>query len=546
MNKIWLMMGFAAAFALGAEVMAQEPQKARKPKALLVMLDGLRADALETARTPAIDSLRNGTWAEGYQGTWSRTGLTVPDARPSSAANHTAISTAVNGAKSRVFDNGQTGRGNYKDWPTWLTRVTRASPGTKGLFIYSWGEGNQYPRTENVTFIHNSDANNGANIAKLLSGPDAPDATMYFIDLPDHGGHSCGFYPNSTGYLRTIYRSDTYIANAIAAIKNRPTFKDEDWLILVTADHGGYLRTHGVWGGNATTVPLVMASRKGPAGRIPGVPRHYDLTVTALAHFGIDVTPLKLDGQQITKTVPAAAPRALKDGLAVYLDFQGKTVVNAVKGGPVPKVNGPRAVSGVGEGFLRLAGDKNAAGGVALTGSEKLAFENGTDFTVAVWARLPAAQDGDPVIFSNKDWNRGVNPGIALVAAKKMEGAKAPGVVFNAGCTLPNKARIDIGQFDADPGQWVFFAVTRNAEGACIFYQGRPDGRFNWICDRADGLSLKTNLPFSVGQDGTGNYPRVMDGDLDDFALWTRSLTHEEIKAIYEAGRQGLALGELL
>ena len=39
---------------------------AGKPKALLVMLDGARADALDAARMPAVQSLRDGSWAPGY------------------------------------------------------------------------------------------------------------------------------------------------------------------------------------------------------------------------------------------------------------------------------------------------------------------------------------------------------------------------------------------------------------------------------------------------------------------------------------------------
>lgn len=542
-GKIILVLALASAVA-GCLTSNGGSGQAKKPKALLVMLDGLRADALDAAYTPAIDSLRNGTWAPGYRGCWSNMGLNVPDARPSSAANHTAILTAVDAVKSRVYNNGQTKNGNYKEWPTWLTRVTRAVPGTKGLFIYSWGEGNQYARTENVQFIHASDQANGDNIGKLLAAPDAPDVTEYFVDLPDHGGHGYGFYPMATEYLRTVYQSDVWVGRAIAAIKNRPTFKDEDWIIAVTGDHGGYLRTHGCWGGQASTVPLVLAGRNTPSGRLPGAPRHYDLTATALAHFGLDPVALKLEGRTIVKAAPETAPRALKDGLVAFFDFQGKVPVNAVKNGPVAKLEGNRATSGVGTGFLRFAEGTNTMGGVKLEGSEKLAFEHGTDFAFAVWARLPATQRGDSVIFSNKDWQYGVNPGMAFVAAKQMEAARSPGVVFN--CGMPNRSRVDIGQMDVEPGEWSFYAVVRNSEGVCTVYQGRSNGQLSWCCARDTGMLSKTNLPFYIGQDGTGKYGAQFTGDLDNLAFWTRSLTHEDVKAIFEAGRKGLNVGDLL
>ena len=483
--------------------------RARKPKALLIMLDGARADALAAARMPAVQSLRDGSWAQGYRGAWTLFGQNTPDARPSSAANHTAIFTAVNAEKSRVFQNGQTKNGDYAKWPTWLKRVTDAVPGTKGLFIFSWGEGKQYPSSQNVRFVHDTDANNGKNIGKMLAAPDAPDAIQYFIDLPDHGGHSAGFYPFSREYLHALYTSDTYIAAALDGIRRRPTFEDEDWLVMVTADHGGYARSHGMWGGQASTIPLVLSGRDTPSGRLPGAPRHYDLTATALAHFGLDPAALKLDGHPLVAATPKAAPRALKDGLAAHL-FSGwkKLGVRKVKG------------------------------------SEKLAFENGGDFAMTLWARLPASQTGDPVIFSNKDWNSGMNPGIALVASKATDGVKVPGVCLNAG--RPNKGRIDMGTFDIEPGQWTFYAVVRNSEGVLTVYQGRADGHLNWICARAPDVVVKSGLPFRIGQDGTGAYRHSLSGDVDDFALWTRALSHEDVQKIFEAGRQGVPLGELL
>ena len=480
----------AAAFGVVVHSFAATPLAApvRKPKALLIMLDGARADALAAARMPAVESLCDGSWAPGYSGAWSFTGQTVPDARPSSAANHTAILTAVNAEKSRVFENGQTKDGDYARWPTWLARVTETIPGTRGLFIFAWGEGNQYPRSPNVRFIHDSDVNNGRRIGELLSAPDAPDAIQYFINHPDDAGHGTGFYPFGAHYLPALETIDTYIASALAAIKGRPTFDEEDWLIGVTADHGGYGREHGMWGGQASTIPLVVSGRHIPSGRLVGAPRNYDLTATALAHFGIDPVALGLDGRPLTAAA-SLAPCALGDGL--------------------------------------VTGD----GG-------KPVFENGGDFAAALWARLPAKQTGDPVLFSNKDWTDGANPGVALVAAKRTDGVAVPGVCFNAG--RPDRGRIDIGTFDVEPGQWTFYAVTRNSEGVLTVYQGRSDGILNWCSAYAPDIIVESGLPFRVGQDGTGTYPHRLDGDVKGFSLWTRGLSHEEVRRVFEAGRDGL------
>ncbi|MBR4418111.1 MAG: alkaline phosphatase family protein, partial [Victivallales bacterium] len=283
-----------------------------KPKALLIMLDGFRADAMDNMPIPNINKLRNGTWQPGYKGACSVTGWNLEDARPSSAANHASIATGVTAAKTKVYNNGDTKNGNYAEWPSWLARVaTMPGKNYKALYVYSWGENNDTARHPAVEFHHGTDAANADYLAKLLATPDAPDAILYFIDLPDHGGHGEGFYPHSNKYHETIALSDAFIGKMMDAIASRPTFADEDWMISVTADHGGYAKSHGMYGSTANTVPVLVASKHVKQGIIPGIPKSYDLPVTALAHFGIDVKPLNLDGKVVGQEVSNLPQRPL-------------------------------------------------------------------------------------------------------------------------------------------------------------------------------------------------------------------------------------------
>ena len=522
-------------------------QETRKPKAIMFMLDGLRADALETACAPNIARLRAGTWAPGYRGLSSGVGRTVPDAAPSSAANHTTLATGVTAAKHGVFKNGLTKDGKYAEWPTWLARVAKER-GAKSLFVYSWGENKDLGVDPKVRFLGGSDAANGAELPKIMAAPDAPDAVLYFIDIPDHFGHGTGFYPFGYGYLHGVHEADAFVGDVLAAIRSRPTFDQEDWLVTVTGDHGGYNRAHGMWGGHASTVPLVAAGRHLEQGRIPGSPHHYDLTATTLAHFGFDVAQLKLDGKVLGKAAPAAPSRALKEGLAVLLPFSGG-FANAVAGGPAAKPFGAAgavklAGSGFLDGCLHVAGGTNALGGVRLEGTEKLVFEQGA-FAATMWVRLPADQVGDPAIFGNKDWTSGMNPGFVLTAARPTPNFPRKGVAFNC-ATSDARKRIDAGSFDMTAGAWTFLAVTRSAEGVLMVYQGGADGRFNWIADEAAAASLASGKAICLGQDGTGSYRFNLEGDIDDFALWTRALEPEDVRRIYEAGRKGLGLVDVL
>ena len=111
---------------------------------------------------------------------------------------------------------------------------------------------------------------------------------------------------------------------------------------------------------------------------------------------------------------------------------------------------------------LRVAADAKGACGVSLDGSEKLEFENGSDFTVTLWLRLDRPQSPQAPIFANKDWESGSNPGVVLIGARKTDAVKSFGVCFNCGLSGDAK-RIDMGTFNIDYGEWCFYAVTRRA-----------------------------------------------------------------------------------
>ena len=63
----------------------------RRPMALMVMFDGLRADAIESGEMPNLAALRNGTWQPGYNAAWTVTGQNAPGTPPVSAPNHASI-----------------------------------------------------------------------------------------------------------------------------------------------------------------------------------------------------------------------------------------------------------------------------------------------------------------------------------------------------------------------------------------------------------------------------------------------------------------------
>ena len=559
---------------------------AAAPKTLVVMLDGCRSDVLEHSHVPNIRRLIDGKWQEGYNCAWTPAAQTVPDALSSSAPNHAAIALGVSTKKNNVVNNGYYGKCDYKKYPSFMVRIAEARPDAKTLFMYSWKADEALCPNPKVEFVWSRatatkmglrkgtmracDSANGKEFERRLAAGEVPDATLLFLDCPDHAGHGIhagggvGFYPYSTAYLAAITECDRIVGGCLDAIAKRPAFKDEDWLVIVLSDHGGYAKTHGLKGGHATSIPLIVSSRHVRQGRIPGAARITDVAPTVLEHFGIDYSTFDLDGQVVGRETVEDPKRPLTDGLVSYLPFDGKMPereVNnvgtpdgsgrrfAVTGEVVADVRGAATVSGKKgghiEGCLHVAVDTNGVGGVCLKGSENLKFENGTDFAMTMWVKIDKPQKGDTLIFGNKDWKSGNNPGVAFCAAKRTERVKKPGVVFN--CTAnQERKRIDVGTYDVEYGNWTFYAVTKDRDGVLKVYQGSSDGWLYCIYEDARDIRFSTGMPFFLGQDGTGRYSRTFEGFIDEFGFWKRTLSHEDVKRIYDSGRRGLSLGDLL
>lgn len=71
------------------------------------------------------------------------------------------------------------------------------------------------------------------------------DCIFGIFEAPDYNGHSTGFSNKNPRYAAGICRLDNLAFHLLEAVKARPTYENEDWLILITSDHGGHARRHG-------------------------------------------------------------------------------------------------------------------------------------------------------------------------------------------------------------------------------------------------------------------------------------------------------------
>lgn len=82
--------------------------------------------------------------------------------------------------------------------------------------------------------------------AEMLSAIDNGTNIIFGInEFPDANGHESGFSNRNHKYISGIINADRYAAELLSHIQKRSEYENEDWLILITSDHGGHQRRHG-------------------------------------------------------------------------------------------------------------------------------------------------------------------------------------------------------------------------------------------------------------------------------------------------------------
>ena len=280
-------------------------------KLLVIGVDGLRWDRIAPSPAPVLHDLIAG----GLYGTGAHP-FDSP-ARTMSGPGWSTMLTGVSPARHGVLSNSFRGR-RFDRYPDFLTLAKRARPELsvyaavdwpaltdKGLFgpdidvrVTLDGERNTYaaedPRIADVS-------------VRVLAERD-PDVAFVYLCSIDEAGHKEGAL--SDLYRDRIARVDAMIGRLLSAVRGRPRYAEEHWLVLVSTDHG-HLDTGG-HGGTSEAERAVFVILYGdgvPAGaRLPAF-RTVDVAPTALAHLAIPLDPAwEFEGRALLD--PAGGPAA--------------------------------------------------------------------------------------------------------------------------------------------------------------------------------------------------------------------------------------------
>ena len=228
-------------------------------KAIVIGYDGCRADVLsqiDEEHPSAIKTLAedSGSVLLSYCGGVNYPRINVQ--ATSTAPGWCSMLTGVWATEHGVDENYSP---KSEEYPTLLLSLVESGAAASSAFYVSWGghfteNGATYINEKNyaeskglpVTFRQAGDDNGTfANVMSDVASPDCSDFIFSIFEYCDHYGHSNGFCIRNGFYTEGFFAAEKTGSDIIEAIKARPTYDTEDWLIIITSDHGGYNVEHG-------------------------------------------------------------------------------------------------------------------------------------------------------------------------------------------------------------------------------------------------------------------------------------------------------------
>lgn len=246
------LLSFAFALLLPLSVFS-----AKTKKAVYVILDGIPADVIERLDPPAIKAVAaEGGYSRAYcGGTVGRY-----DQTPTiSAVGYNCILTATWANKHEVWDNSP--KPDYNYWSIFRIAKEQKKNFKTGLYS-SWtdnrtvllGEGlpetgnlkidyvadgldldtKNYPKEKDDLHIFKIDEAISEAAAEGIRN-DAPDMSWVYLWYTDDAGH---YYGNGDFMDEYVMKADKQVERIREAVKYREANYDEEWLLIVTTDHG--------------------------------------------------------------------------------------------------------------------------------------------------------------------------------------------------------------------------------------------------------------------------------------------------------------------
>ena len=252
-------------------------------KLLFIGIDGCRPDALTQAQTPNIDGLING-------GIYINDALCSINGQPTvSGPGWSTMITGVWFDKHGVSDNSFSGS-NFGEYPPFNVLMEESSQEyhTASFIMWTPIHTQIFGSTMDYNELHSTyDGSVAQGAADYMSTPNLDVLFLDFDDV-DIAGHSYGYSPEANQYINAIENVDEYIGWVIDAMENRPTFQNEDWLVMITSDHGGIDYSHGGQTIEERQIPIILSGSLVSVETLPEQSYLTNMVPTLLHYFGIE------------------------------------------------------------------------------------------------------------------------------------------------------------------------------------------------------------------------------------------------------------------
>jgi predicted AlkP superfamily pyrophosphatase or phosphodiesterase len=290
-------------------------------RVLFIGVDGCRADALLAAMERGLAPQMKGLMESGT-GLLTRTfyaggEIGTPTHQSTvSGPGWTSLLTGVWINQHGVKDNRFVG-GRFQRYPHFMRRIKEVNPQAFCASFADWppihqfiADGSRLEGREflDVKFTCTPDASRHFidNPEKDIEVRDEalqtlrtrnPDVMFVYFGQVDEFGHGATdsratFSPDSSLYLNAISHVDSHIGELLRAMRARPGFAAEDWLVLITTDHGGRGNSHGGDSEEERNIWLLAHGKSLPRERLLTQPTPQTALVPLIyQHLGITPKP---------------------------------------------------------------------------------------------------------------------------------------------------------------------------------------------------------------------------------------------------------------
>jgi hypothetical protein len=295
-------------------------QAVKTKKVVFIIVDGISSDSKEKVPTPHLDAIaKAGGYTRAYVGGGKGTYSQTPTI---SAVGYNSLLTGTWVNKHNVWDN-DIKDPNYNYWTlfrfleeqyphkrtaifsTWLDNRTKLVgtnlPQTKNLRLdYSFDgfelDTVHFKHDKESQYIHKIDEKVVDEASSYIQDS-GPDMSWVYLEYTDDMGHKFG---DSEQFHKAIGMMDDQMGRIWKAISYREKTFNEDWLIVVTTDHGRDSKTGKGHGGqsdrergtwivtNAKDLNAGFKSTPGIVDIFPTVARHMDIHITKEQAFEVD------------------------------------------------------------------------------------------------------------------------------------------------------------------------------------------------------------------------------------------------------------------